>query len=83
MMKKELGCSIMNDVIHLRIGESLRLLVYTDERIADISGTIGFNDPKYFMSSFKKIVGVTPPQFRKAVKGKQDHGRTKQVRNGQ
>lgn len=41
------------------------LLSGTDMSIADISGTLGFEDPLYFSRMFKKNTGVSPREYRK------------------
>lgn len=44
--------------------EAKRLLVCTSLRIKEISSKLGFEDPSYFNKLFKKIVKVTPANFR-------------------
>jgi two-component system response regulator YesN len=33
-------------------------------RIQEVAEKTGFNDPNYFAKSFKKLVGVTPKEYR-------------------
>ena len=39
-----------------------------DLRISDVAFSVGFNDPKYFSSCFKKKYGVTPKAFLDSLK---------------
>lgn len=46
------------------IGEAKRLLVYTDNTVAEISIILRFNDPSHFVKYFKRFTGCTPRIFR-------------------
>lgn len=46
------------------ISEAKRLLLYTDKTVSEISFTLDFSDPSYFVKYFKKLVGFTPQSFR-------------------
>lgn len=46
------------------IGEAKRLLLYTEETVADISFTLDFKDPSHFVKYFKRNTGQTPHSFR-------------------
>lgn len=47
--------------------EAKRLLVHTNDTIAEISNHLAFNTPTYFGAWFKNIEGITPNQFRQQV----------------
>lgn len=47
------------------VGEAKRLLIYTDNTIAEISFTLDFHDPSHFVKYFKRKTGETPLSFRK------------------
>ena len=49
----------------LRIEKAKELLVDTGMKISEISDTVGFESDKYFMKSFKTLLGVSPSQYRK------------------
>ncbi len=44
-----------------------RYLRQTSCSISDISANLSFSDPQYFSSSFKKLVGVSPREYRKLI----------------
>jgi AraC-like DNA-binding protein len=47
-----------------RIERACELLKTTDLSIADISKSVGFSEPRYFMRCFRKRTGKTPSVFR-------------------
>lgn len=57
-------------LLKLRITEAKKRLAYSDSSIIEIAYEIGFQDSNYFSWVFKKIVGVTPTQYRKKYKVK-------------
>ncbi len=46
-----------------RIEQACRLLLSSDLSITDISISCGFNDPSYFIKTFKRYKGITPKHF--------------------
>lgn len=54
------------ELIHERmVLEAKRNLVYTSMTVSVVADTIGFADPAYFTRFFKRMVGVSPKDFRK------------------
>jgi AraC-like DNA-binding protein/mannose-6-phosphate isomerase-like protein (cupin superfamily) len=62
------GLSPINYMIARRIDESKALLEIADYSISQISEMIGFSSPSYFSQVFKKLVGVSPVDYRKNIK---------------
>ena len=50
----------------LRISYACSYLKNNDEKIEDIAQQVGFEDPFYFSRLFKKVMGITPREYRKA-----------------
>jgi two-component system, response regulator YesN len=50
----------------LRVNKAKELLTSTEMRLSEIAGLVGFQDEKYFGRVFKKAVGKTPSEYRKA-----------------
>ena len=48
----------------VRIKEAKQLLKTTTLKNYEIAESIGFDDPSYFNGLFKKIVGMTPNEYR-------------------
>jgi transcriptional regulator GlxA family with amidase domain len=56
-------------LLRLRIDAASRLLTFTARPIAQISKECGFHDHAHFTRSFKKMMNMTPLNFRKRQKG--------------
>lgn len=55
----------MTDLTNLsRIEIAQELLLNNNLNISEIAYRIGFNDPRYFSRCFKKVVGVSPKEYR-------------------
>lgn len=63
---KEYGISPINYLISRRIEESKYLLGGTDHSLSQISHMLGFSSPSYFSQSFRRIVGMSPMEYRKS-----------------
>jgi two-component system response regulator YesN len=48
----------------MRINKAKELLRTTALRSSDIAYQVGYNDPHYFSSVFKKNTGLSPIEFR-------------------
>ena len=62
--KKEIGITLQEYLVRLRIREALRLLDNPNASITDIAFTVGFNDTSYFSRTFKKYMNHSPSEFR-------------------
>lgn len=63
---KEYGISPMNYLMNRRLEEAKQLLKNDDYSMSMVSRILGFSSPSYFSQIFKKTVGMTPNQYRKA-----------------
>ncbi len=68
LFSKECGCTLTDYIHNQRIEESMRQLTQTNKTIMQISTDCGFNDVHYFNRCFKKKNGVTPTEYKSAVK---------------
>ena len=62
--KKATGLSLTDYINQLRITKAKELLRGTDIYIYAISEMVGYHDATYFSSMFKKLVGVSPSEYR-------------------
>ena len=64
-VKSFTGFSPLNYLINIRISEAIRLLKRQDVNITSIALNTGFYSSQHFSTTFKKLTGYTPRQFRK------------------
>ena len=65
IFRTETGMKITDYLTRCRIEEAKKLLSTTDHSVSDIAVESGFESFSYFSTVFKKVVGVTPVQYRK------------------
>ena len=58
------GVSTSIFIRRIRLIEAKKLLEDKSKNISEIAYEVGFNDPKYFSTSFAKEFGISPKQFR-------------------
>lgn len=66
IFQKHTQHSPMDFFIHLKMKKSCRLLRTTDLPVYEVAQKMGYADPYYFSRIFKKIVGISPRQYRKS-----------------
>lgn len=64
-VKNYTGFTPINYLINIRISEALKLLKRKDVAITDIALDLGFYSSQHFSTTFKKLTGYTPGEFRK------------------
>jgi len=64
-VKSYTGFSPLNYLINIRISEAIKLLKRTDTNLTAIALDTGFYSSQHFSTTFKKLTGYTPSQFRK------------------
>jgi len=70
MFTKYLGVTPYQYILQLKMQKAMVFLVETELNIGDIAYDLGFNSVTNFCVRFKKIVGVSPNDFRKINKSK-------------
>jgi len=63
--KKQMAATPFEYINRYRLAQSMSLLRLTDMSVTEISHEVGFNSPSLFISSFKKLTGLTPAKYRK------------------
>lgn len=63
--KLETGVNYIDYLTDLRIKAAKKMLSETGEKVYNIAKHLGYEDPKYFATLFKKQVGVTPGEYRR------------------
>ncbi|WP_310831023.1 response regulator [Paenibacillus pedocola] len=64
IFKKETGETITDYITKIRMGKAKELLLTTDLKVMEISERVGYENPHYFSTVFKKTVGVHPLKYR-------------------
>ena len=66
--KREVRQSTMQYITALRIERAREYLENTDQSVAVIAKSVGYEDSQYFFRVFKKATGMTPLQYRQSLK---------------
>lgn len=67
--KNALGMTLTDYINKLRIEEAKYMLASSNESVAKIALSVGYNDSNYFSKVFTKLEHVTPHDYRKQKKG--------------
>ena len=59
------GFSPLNYLINIRISEAIKQMKTTKKSLTDIALEMGFYSSQHFSTTFKKLTGYTPGQYRK------------------
>ena len=67
------GKNITTFIRDIRIKTACRLAKEDPKlRVSDIAYHVGFRDPKYFATSFKRVMGIQPKEYIEQLKGQYD-----------
>lgn len=66
VMRARFGMSTLRLLTATRIEAAKRLLVASDDPVADIGRDVGFDTPSYFTKRFREVTGVSPSEYRSA-----------------
>ncbi|QRR00041.1 helix-turn-helix domain-containing protein [Dyadobacter sandarakinus] len=64
VLKQQTGKNAMEHIHLYLIGEAKNQLLSSDDNVSGIAYQLGFESPSYFTRLFKKVVGVTPGQYK-------------------
>lgn len=67
--RAETGMSPIQYFIHLRMEHACRLLDLSDASVHSVARRMGYEDPYYFSRLFKKIIGISPSDYRRLARG--------------
>ena len=65
LFKNKTGFSPIEYFNHLKVQEACQYLLFTHMRIREIGFELGILDPYYFSRMFKKVMGMSPQEYRK------------------
>ncbi len=64
LFKRHTGKNLSEFITEYRVEKAKGYLRDVRYKVSDVAGLVGFADTKYFSSTFKKLCGVTPMEFR-------------------
>ena len=64
IFRQETGETFIEFLTGVRLEKAKELLTCTSMRTADVGSEVGYRDPHYFSYLFKKILGVSPKDYR-------------------
>ena len=64
LFKKEMGINFNRYITKIRIDKAKEILINSNISINEIAFSVGYNEPNYFCKVFKKIVNMTPSEYR-------------------
>ena len=62
--KNEAGMNLTEYIHYIKISEAKHLLAHTNKNLSIISNYLGYSSQSHFTRMFKKIVGVSPIEYR-------------------
>lgn len=64
LFKKHTGRNLSQYISEYRAHKAKKYLAYVEYKVSDVADLVGFSDAKYFSSTFKKLFGLTPLEYR-------------------
>jgi two-component system, response regulator YesN len=64
LFKSEMSISFSNYLTKIRVGRAIKLMHDDDLKIYEIAEKVGYNSQHYFSSAFKRVLGVTPSEYK-------------------
>ncbi len=66
VVRNKTGRTVLEWIAERRLAQARRLLVATDLSVEEVGHRVGYNDPTYFVRSFRRAHGTTPLGWRRA-----------------
>jgi two-component system response regulator YesN len=65
LLRQEIGLSFIDYLTQIRIQQAVRMLHDPTKKIYEIADEVGYNNQHYFSTAFKKVLGVSPIEYRR------------------
>ena len=72
LFRRHTGQTLSDYLQHLRMEKARRYLADVRYKVSDIARLVGFTDSRYFSSSFKKLYGMRPLDYRNSLAGREE-----------
>lgn len=69
LFNQETGCPPIEYFLRMKMQRAGQMLDLTDLSVKEVCGAVGIADPYYFSRLFKKLIGISPTEYRKIPKG--------------
>lgn len=69
VFKAYTGETFIEALTKKRMEKAKSLLVRTDKKAYEVADEVGYSDPHYFSSAFKKTTGMTPTEYARKARG--------------
>jgi AraC family transcriptional activator of pobA len=66
VVRSKTGRTVGEWISERRLVQARRLLVETDLAVEEVGHRVGYNDPTYFVRTFRRAYGTTPLAWRRA-----------------
>jgi two-component system, response regulator YesN len=70
MFKEKLGINYIDFLTECRIEKAKKLMADPEKSLKEITFEVGYHEPNYFSKVFKKMVTLSPTEYRRTVLGK-------------
>jgi two-component system, response regulator YesN len=70
MFKEKLGINYIDFLTECRIEKAKKLMADPDKSLKEITFEVGYHEPNYFSKVFKKMVALSPTEYRNTVLGR-------------
>lgn len=64
LFKKEVGCNLIEYLTKVRIDKAIVFMNNPTVKMYEVAEKVGYNTQHYFSASFKKIIGVSPYEYK-------------------
>jgi two-component system response regulator YesN len=79
LLKRATGLTFNEYLTRLRLKHAMELLGDNSVRIGEVADLSGYRDARYFSTLFRRIVGMTPSEFRHGLPAARRSGLTGNV----
>lgn len=72
IFRQETGLNFIDFLTKTRLERAKELLALSDSKSYEVSYQVGYNNPTYFSTLFKKYFGVTPTEYKNGLKNRKE-----------
>lgn len=65
LLKNEIGVSFIEYLIQVRVEKAIQIMSDPTIKLYEVARRVGYNNQHYFSTAFKKVVGLSPAEYRK------------------